>query len=198
MEISTFEGLVRSYIELSCASYKHLGGAAGVHPSQISKFMKGERGLSSLSIGRIVDALGCHLLPPTRKFQPPTVGRPKASITTLLSDFELKVSEYIESTGVSYKELGEAAGVHPSQISKFMKCQRGLSSLSIGRIVDALGCHLLPPTRKFQPPTVGRPKATIATLLSDFELKVSEFIESTGVSYKELGEAAGVHPSQIS
>ena len=79
MESSTFEHIVRSYIELSGASYRDLGEAAGVHPSQISKFMKGERGLSSLSIGRIVDALGCQLLPPSRKFQPPTVGRPKST-----------------------------------------------------------------------------------------------------------------------
>ena len=74
------------------------------------------------------------------------------------SNFECMVKAYIESTGASYKQLGEQAGVHASQISKFMKGERGLSSLSIGRIVDALGCSLLPPTRKFQPPTVGRPK----------------------------------------
>jgi transcriptional regulator with XRE-family HTH domain len=76
-DISNFECVVQAYIESSCASYKQLSEEAGVHASQISKFMKGERGLSSLSIGRIVDALGCSLLPPTRKFQPPTVGRPK-------------------------------------------------------------------------------------------------------------------------
>lgn len=161
---SAFECIVQAYIESTGVSYKHLGDASGVHPSQISKFMKGERGLSSLSIGRIVDALGCPFLPPKRKFQPPTVGRPKATITTLLSDFELKVSKYIESTGGSYQELGEASGVHPSQISKFMKGERGLSSLSIGRIVDALGCPLLPPTRKFEPSTVGRPKTTISNV----------------------------------
>ena len=79
------------------------------------------------------------IFPAHQKVPASTVGRPKATIATLLSDFELKVSEYIESTGVSYKELGEASGVHPSQISKFMKGERGLSSLSIGRIVDALG-----------------------------------------------------------
>jgi plasmid maintenance system antidote protein VapI len=159
--ISGFERIVKAYIESTGCSYKDLGAIAEVHPSQISKFMKAERGLTSLSIGRIVDALGCRLLRPTRKFQPPTVGRPRAPIVIWPSDLERNVSEYIRSTGVSYHELGEIAGVHPSQISKFMKGERGLSSLSIGRLVDALGCPLLPPTRKFKPVTVGRPKTPV-------------------------------------
>jgi hypothetical protein len=74
---TTFERMVRSYINMTGASYADIAITASVHPSQISKFMKGERGLNSPSLGRILDALGCQLLPPTMRFKPVTVGRPK-------------------------------------------------------------------------------------------------------------------------
>ncbi len=77
--MTIFERQLKSYLYMIYASYKQLS-ERGVHPTQIAKFMKGERGLSGESIGKIIDYLGCHLSPPERRWLPKPVGRPKKAV----------------------------------------------------------------------------------------------------------------------
>jgi transcriptional regulator with XRE-family HTH domain len=53
------------------------------------------------------------------------------------------VRNVIRDRGLSYSEVGRLAGVQPSQIGRFMKGERGLTSDSLDRICIALGLELL-------------------------------------------------------
>jgi len=78
-----------------------------------------------------------------------------------LTRFEVQVKNAIEFSGISYKQLGKESAVHPAMISKFMKGERGLTVESVGKILDALGCMLTPPSNRFAPKPTGRPKKVI-------------------------------------
>jgi transcriptional regulator with XRE-family HTH domain len=74
--MTRFEERVRWAVEMSKMSYSHLGKEANVHPAQIGKFMRGEISLTTESVGKILDALGCNLGPPLNRFEPKRTGRP--------------------------------------------------------------------------------------------------------------------------
>jgi len=78
--ITRFEDLVKIYIELSGFTYAELSKESGVHQGQISKFMAGQTGLNSRSLGAIIDFLGCALNPPTRRISRSQVGRPRQPV----------------------------------------------------------------------------------------------------------------------
>ena len=48
--------------------------------SQVGRFMYGERGLSSETLGKILDTLDCSLNPPRNRFTPKPIGRPRKTI----------------------------------------------------------------------------------------------------------------------
>jgi hypothetical protein len=81
--MTTFEMQVRAAITLCGISYKQLGKQSGVHPAMIGKFMRGERGLTVQSLGKILDSLGCVLIVGNNSFasRPRPVGRPKKIVT---------------------------------------------------------------------------------------------------------------------
>lgn len=81
-----------------------------------------------------------------------------------LTDFEMEVRKHIEGCGVPYKELAERTGVHANQIGRFMRGERGLTSWSLGRIIDFLGMQLSPPKVVWNvpPEAAGRPKQVLS------------------------------------
>ena len=79
--MTVFEMQVRTVITLSRISYKQLGKESGVHPAMIGKFMRGERGLTLESVGKILDTLGCVLTVQGNRIASRPVGRPKKIVS---------------------------------------------------------------------------------------------------------------------
>ncbi len=79
--MTLFEMQVRAAITFSGISYKQLGKESGVHPAMIGKFMRGERGLTLESVGKILDTLGCVLTVGKNRFAPRPIGRPRKVIS---------------------------------------------------------------------------------------------------------------------
>lgn len=78
-----------------------------------------------------------------------------------MTRFEQQVREVIEASGITYAQLAEEAGVSGSQVGRFMYGERGLSSETLGKILDTLDCSLNPPRNRFTPKPIGRPRKTI-------------------------------------
>jgi hypothetical protein len=96
-EFTAFENAVRRHIEWCRVPYKELAEQTGVHVNQIGRFMRGERGLTSWSLGRIFDYLGMTVGRPTMQWDIPAnlAGRPKNAIRKTSSDGSL-VCDFIE------------------------------------------------------------------------------------------------------
>jgi ribosome-binding protein aMBF1 (putative translation factor) len=75
-----FEATVRAAIHTSGLSYTQLSKEAKVDGTAIGRFMSGERGLNSETLGRILDTLGCTLTPVINRFAPKPVGRPRKQV----------------------------------------------------------------------------------------------------------------------
>ena len=82
-DFTAFENEVRLHIEQCGVPYKELAERTGVHVNQIGRFMRGERGLTSWSLGRIFQFLGMKIGPPNKRWNIPAnlAGRPKAMVT---------------------------------------------------------------------------------------------------------------------
>jgi transcriptional regulator with XRE-family HTH domain len=78
--MTRFEQQVREVIEASGITYAQLAEEAGVSGSQVGRFMYGERGLNSETLGKILDTLDCSLNPPRNRFTPKPIGRPRKTI----------------------------------------------------------------------------------------------------------------------
>jgi transcriptional regulator with XRE-family HTH domain len=76
--------------------------------------------------------------------------------------FEQAVKAAIEASGVTYSQLAKEANVDPSQVGKFMAGKRGLTTETVGRILDALGCTLTAPINRYAPKPVGRPRKYVS------------------------------------
>ncbi len=72
-----FEEAVRAAIQVSGLTYTQLSKEAKVDGTSLGRFMTGERGLNSETLGRILDKLGCTLTPVINRFAPKPVGRPR-------------------------------------------------------------------------------------------------------------------------
>lgn len=75
-----FEQAVRAAIQASGISYSQLAKEAKVDGSAIGRFMSGDRGLNSDTLGRILDTLGCTVTAPINRFAPKPVGRPRKQV----------------------------------------------------------------------------------------------------------------------
>ncbi len=53
-----------------------------------------------------------------------------------------QLRERIRASGMQLKQLGEAAGVDPSQLSRFMRAERSLTLPAVEKLCFALGLHL--------------------------------------------------------
>jgi transcriptional regulator with XRE-family HTH domain len=53
-----------------------------------------------------------------------------------------QLRERIGKSGLNLKELGEAAGVDPSQLSRFMRAERSLTLPVVEKLCAALGLRL--------------------------------------------------------
>jgi transcriptional regulator with XRE-family HTH domain len=81
IEMATmFEAAVRAAIQSSGLSYTQLAKEAKVDGTSLGRFMNGERGLNSETLGRILDTLGCTLTPVINRFAPKSVGRPRKCV----------------------------------------------------------------------------------------------------------------------
>ena len=56
-----FEDSLRQFITQSDMTPYEIGNAANVAQSQLSRFLRGERGLSSATVGRLMDVLGLEI-----------------------------------------------------------------------------------------------------------------------------------------
>jgi transcriptional regulator with XRE-family HTH domain len=54
-----------------------------------------------------------------------------------------QLREYITDSGRNLKELGEESGVDASQLSRFMRGERGLTTDSLDKLCDTLGLRLV-------------------------------------------------------
>ena len=72
-----FEEAVRAAIQVSGITYTQLSKEAKVDGTSLGRFMSGERGLNSETLGRILDTLGCTLTAPINRYAPKPVGRPR-------------------------------------------------------------------------------------------------------------------------
>jgi transcriptional regulator with XRE-family HTH domain len=78
IEMATmFEEAVRAAIQVSGITYTQLAKEAKVDGTSLGRFMSGERGLNSETLGRILDTLGCTLTAPINRYAPKPVGRPR-------------------------------------------------------------------------------------------------------------------------
>ena len=75
-----------------------------------------------------------------------------------MTSFEQQVRGAIEVSGIAYSQLAKEANVDAGAVSRFMSGKRGLTSDTLGRILDTLGCTLGPPINRFAPKRVGRPR----------------------------------------
>lgn len=75
--------------------------------------------------------------------------------------FEQAVRSAVQASGITYSQLAKEANVDPSQVGKFMAGKRGLTTESVGRILDALGCTLTAPINRYAPKPVGRPRIIV-------------------------------------
>jgi DNA-binding Xre family transcriptional regulator len=66
-----------------------------------------------------------------------------------------QLREYISTSGRNLKELGQECGVDASQLSRFMRGQRGLTTDSLDKLCAALHLKLVPERR---PPKKTTPK----------------------------------------
>jgi hypothetical protein len=91
-EFTAFENEVRLHIEQCGVPYKELAERTGVHVNQIGRFMRGERGLTSWSLGRIFAFLGMRIGPPNKRWTIPAnlAGRPKATVIREKADGNLE------------------------------------------------------------------------------------------------------------
>jgi transcriptional regulator with XRE-family HTH domain len=65
-----------------------------------------------------------------------------------------QLRDYITGSGRNLKELGKESGVDASQLSRFMRGQRGLTTDSLDKLCAALRLKLVPerrPSRKTTP-----------------------------------------------
>jgi transcriptional regulator with XRE-family HTH domain len=62
-EITTIERQLREAIAASGQSYRQLAAASAVDNGRLSRFMRGERGLTVEAVGRLCQALGLQLAP---------------------------------------------------------------------------------------------------------------------------------------
>ena len=76
--------------------------------------------------------------------------------------FEQAVRAAIQASGITYSQLAKEANVDPSQVGKFMAGKRGLTTETVGRILDTLGCTLTAPINRYAPKPVGRPRKCYA------------------------------------
>ena len=76
-----FEAAVRAAIQSSGLSYTQLAKEAKVDGTSLGRFMNGERGLNSETLGRILDTLGCTLTAPINRYAPKPVGRPRKYVS---------------------------------------------------------------------------------------------------------------------
>ncbi len=53
-----------------------------------------------------------------------------------------QLREFISGSGRNLKELGQASGVDPSQLSRFMRGERGLTTESLDKLCGVLGLRL--------------------------------------------------------
>lgn len=61
--ITEIEKQLRDAIQANGQSLNQLGTASGVDAGRLSRFMRGERGLSIEAVGRLCQALGLHFCP---------------------------------------------------------------------------------------------------------------------------------------
>ncbi len=54
-----------------------------------------------------------------------------------------KIRKAIESSGLSYRELAKASGVHHVSIWRFAHEEREMRSESLGKLMDALGLDVV-------------------------------------------------------
>ena len=54
-----------------------------------------------------------------------------------------KIRKAIEASGLSYRELAKASGVHHVSIWRFAHEEREMRSESLGKLIDALGLHVV-------------------------------------------------------
>ena len=54
-----------------------------------------------------------------------------------------KIRKAIASSGLSYRELAAASGVHHVSIWRFAHAERELRSESLGKLIDALGLDVV-------------------------------------------------------
>ena len=76
--------------------------------------------------------------------------------------FEQAVRAAIQASGITYSQLAKEANVDPSQVGKFMAGKRGLTTETVGRILDTLGCTLTAPINRYAPKPVGRPRKYVS------------------------------------
>jgi hypothetical protein len=101
-EFTAFENDVRRHIEQCGVPYKELAQRTGVHVNQIGRFMRGERGLTSWSLGRIFAFLGMRISEPNKRWTIPAniAGRPKTAVPRIKPNgniqFEAEVTEPVE------------------------------------------------------------------------------------------------------
>jgi hypothetical protein len=63
---ATFSGELRDAIDRSGLTHYALGDKAGVDPGIISRFMRDERAITSVTADRLISALGLHLASPVK------------------------------------------------------------------------------------------------------------------------------------
>ena len=129
---TTFEAAVRAAIQASGLSYTQLAKEAKVDGTAIGRFMNGERGLNSETLGRILDKLGCTLTPVINPFAPKPVGRPRKcyaqemEMNGAYESAKINTGEMVVEAIREYKEKADdssAKGI--STIAKTGACSTG-------------------------------------------------------------------------
>ena len=95
-----FEEAVRAAIQVSGITYTQLSKEAKVDGTSLGRFMSGERGLNSETLGRILDTLGCTLTAPINRYAPKPVGRPRKCYAVEVETKGTLVSAKIKSAEV--------------------------------------------------------------------------------------------------
>ena len=108
-EFTAFEFEVRRHIEQCGVPYKELAERTGVHVNQIGRFMRGERGLTSWSLGRIFAFLGMKVSEPNKRWTIPAnlAGRPKATVARNRADGLLEVDHILPESVRAEKPFPE-------------------------------------------------------------------------------------------
>jgi hypothetical protein len=108
-----FEQAVRAAIQVSGITYTQLAKEAKVDGTSLGRFMSGERGLNSETLGRILDTLGCTLTAPINRFAPKPVGRPRKCYAVevetkgALEAAKIKTGEMVVRAIRDYEEKSE-------------------------------------------------------------------------------------------